>query len=893
MAGKAHHGVISAVVAAGVLLFASLPGAAAPSPSSVTVGVGGAGPATATVTGGPITGQGDNGLGQPLPTCTAPACESFGITLLAPAGWPDVITLEVVTTYTNSNLGTLDTYLEDSTGTIVAADPNSSAPSVASRVFAQPGNYILIVAGSTGAANSYSAVVTASSAPLSRTPSNFVPNTMSFSVPSVMDPIHPFGEPSIGVSRKDNVFVSGPTGTGTQRSFWEGSVDGGSTWRQISPGPVPTAIQGTNAPPGGGDTDIAFDNQPTQNQYFNDLYALACLRVAKTPDEGNTASQAFRGCASNLPEVDRQWFAVWDPPAGVTSSSLYTGPRPLVYIEYGPAPSTWVKSNDGLNYTSAAAARSFGADGYPAIDQVTGKVFEATYRGSKILLNIGTPDSSGNLTFLDGTGGTGLITVASQVINSGDVANFVVSSMDSSRNLYVVWVNRSNVATERQVFVSAASAASGWTNWTPPVQVSDGQASTGDRVNVFPWIKAGGPGRADAVWYGDKSTLDPSSTAAGHVWNVFMSQLVFPTDTNGGITGGAPTLMLQAVTPHPMDYLDVCLSGTGCIAQQGNRNLADFFSVTINSSGAANIVYDDMSNGLIQQPFATSNPADHAGAALVTVARQNGGPGLLGSAVSGPTAAPVPSLSASPGHALYPVMGGTNVPGMDLVQSALSLSGSTLTVTMNVGGDLTNLAATAQAVQTPLVEYVTRWQMGNKIYYAGMAGGSSQANAFYAGPAQTVDLCSVSACDPHVMIYAESAAVPPAPAAGTPVSGTGETGSISCPTAGPPSGTNPCTITITVNTADVGSPTSSSLLEEVGAYSFAVSHPQAGTTNSQAQADNVPLEIGAVCCYNFQAQPTIVPEFPAPVLVLLGAIAVLGGSVVWRRTRSRRKVTAT
>ena len=44
-------------------------GRAAPSPSSVTVGVADADPTTAIVNGGPISGQGDNGLGQPLNPC--------------------------------------------------------------------------------------------------------------------------------------------------------------------------------------------------------------------------------------------------------------------------------------------------------------------------------------------------------------------------------------------------------------------------------------------------------------------------------------------------------------------------------------------------------------------------------------------------------------------------------------------------------------------------------------------------------------------------------------------------------------------------------------------------------------------------------------------------------
>src|SRR5207253_238300 len=88
--------------------------------------------------------------------------------------------------------------------------------------------------------------------------------------------------------------------------------------------------------------------------------------------------------------------------------------------------------------------------------------------------------------------------------------------------------------------------------------------------------------------------------------------------------------------------------------------------------------------------------------------------------------------------------------------------------------------------------------------------------------AQSVDLCSVSACFPHVITY-------PEPAFG----GTAETGSVSCPAS--PSASNPCTLTITVKVADVGGPTGSNLLEEVGGYAFASAHQQGALTNAQAE----------------------------------------------------------
>ncbi len=709
------------------------------------------------------------------------------------------------------------------------------------------------------------------------------PPPIKFEVPAVVDPIHTNGEPDIGIDPFGRVFVSGPTGTGTQRSTWFGSVDRGHTFRIITPGPPPNAIVSITDPPGGGDTDINFDR--SGKQYLADLYALACLRTATTIDGGATVSQEIypAGC-SGIPGADRQWLAVYDPEPGTPNQSAYTGPKPLIYLEYNNVVSgaQWNKSNSavdvapggpGLTYVAATKGTTspciangsfyapFGADGYPAIDQVTGKVLQAS--GSQnsngtfnLLLNIGTPDASGDLTFLDfpGTGNpcgdsSKLIHIADNMPGSPSTL-FTVLSMDSARNLFITWAlspNSGNPA-QRQVFVSASSAASGWTNWsTHTVQVSDGSTVTGDAVNVFPWIKAGGAGRADAVWYGSNLSADPSSQS-GQAWNVYMSQVVYPTDATGAVGGAAPNVILVKVSPHPMHYNDICLQGSACITSQGNRNLADFFAVTIDHTGAAEIVYDDTSNGLAQPGFIpTGNQTvDHAGAGVITLARQSSGPGLFGTNVSGPSNAPTTGITDNFGDALYPVIGGTNVPGMDILSNSISLSGNILTVTTRIV-DLSNPAATALRVAgTVFLQYIMRWQMGNTIFFAAMENTALNQPIFYAGKAQSVDLCSVSACFPHVITY-------PEPGLG----GTTETGSVKCP--GAPSANNPCTLTINVNVADVGNPTSSSLLEEIGSYSFASAHQSGATTNAQAEADDVPLQIDGVCCYNTLPQPPTPP----------------------------------
>src|SRR5438093_1068588 len=223
---------------------------------------------------------------------------------------------------------------------------------------------------------------------------------IGFQVPTVVDPIHTNGEPDIAIDVQGRVFVSGPTGTGTQRSTWFGSVDGGQTFRVMAQKIPPTSVIGNPAPaPGGGDTDINFDR--SGKQYFVDLYALACLRVAVTGPVNSGAmdqENAYPGGCAGFPGADRQWLAVYDPAPGTPNQSAYKaagGKTPLVYPEFnnvaGPRPkggAQWNKSTDGLTFVNATADEipatgpgvgysPFGPDGYPAIDQVTGKVFQA------------------------------------------------------------------------------------------------------------------------------------------------------------------------------------------------------------------------------------------------------------------------------------------------------------------------------------------------------------------------------------------------------------------------------------------------------------------------------------------------------------------------------------
>ncbi len=170
---------------------------------------------------------------------------------------------------------------------------------------------------------------------------------IGFGTPTVMDPVHTYGEPNIGINPADgSMYDSGPQGTGVQRSGWEGSVDGGSTFRIVGQCPaasLTTTVSTQSCPlslppnaaasqysvetaPGGGDAEQKFDHNG--NQYFADLYGLACQRVAETSNDGATAPESPLGCGNTAPTCagtptaptacpgegsDRQWLSVLDP----------------------------------------------------------------------------------------------------------------------------------------------------------------------------------------------------------------------------------------------------------------------------------------------------------------------------------------------------------------------------------------------------------------------------------------------------------------------------------------------------------------------------------------------------------------------------------------------------
>jgi hypothetical protein len=692
---------------------------------------------------------------------------------------------------------------------------------------------------------------------------------ITFGAPVVVDTVHTYGEPDLKFdpSNPSRVYASGPWGTGTQRSIWDFSQDGGHTFHPIHDTPLTGATQSDSqhTGPGGGDTEISIDHNG--NAYYADLAALATLKVAKWNPNANprTLTTGFFGNSNQGANgVDRQWFALWDPPANqvqaVKNATGYTGTFPVNYLVYSEALAGCCEaaaySTDGTTYNGPTTEFSIGSDGPAVIDQQTGTVMEAVGVSGGVgvaILNRGPnpPDP------------TDPSLTVSQVVKAADLpsgddvgALFPTIAMDQARNAYLVWVTRddNNTVAQRpsswQIYYSYATAASGWKTWSAPRQLSKPPAVT----NIMPWSVAGSAGRLAAVWYGTNDNHDPSGTDVHQAWDVYVA-----TVTNAA--SSSPSIRQTKATPHPMHYGTICLAGTGCIASQGNRNLADFFEVDVDpSSGAISIVYDDTSNELTQAipqgpgiPPPIDGSADHRGAPVVTLIKQNSGPGLYGTDVDKHRQGGV-SLNDPTGDAHFdPVYNTTtSIPQLDLLGYDIRADGSDIVFRLPVK-DLHNLANAVTATGGQAVDYVFRWSgkpvvdpsTGTKIpvYYVAAEVDSSGNVTYFAGTAISYELCSVSGCEPHIMDY-------PAP----PYGGTAVTGKVTF--IQPDRGQGNWFI-IRVPRSLIGSPADGTTLDSLGAYTYARNRSASiPITNVEAQTGVVPISIDGVCCINAAVKST-------------------------------------
>ncbi len=359
---------------------------------------------------------------------------------------------------------------------------------------------------------------------------------------------------------------------------------------------------------GGGDVDIAV-NAPAPGSLVPNL-ALLSLTLAPgitsthTTDRGVTFTQA-NPVTALIPGDDRQWM---DAIGAQT-----------VYLSYHDAATFNIdvqRSNDGgLTYVNgfgeAIDAQTFpAAGGVPATNtaNIAGQIAVDKSSGptrGNLYVIFAAPDSAQeNLlgqpprsiyaaVSKDVRLGLQVFTFTDHKIAAGPAGSsafniFPALAVDGFGFLYAVWSDNSNI-----MFSSSTDEG---TTWTPAIRINQG--ATVGKANAFPWVAADANGHVAVVWFGadragnsnDASVMAPCPASVSTTcmtlwtnWNVYFAESVNGHDAT-------PVFTQSVASDHVIHRGTISTGGLGGSA---NRNLGDYFQVSLDPQHRANIAFSD------------------------------------------------------------------------------------------------------------------------------------------------------------------------------------------------------------------------------------------------------------------------------------------------------------
>jgi hypothetical protein len=543
-----------------------------------------------------------------------------------------------------------------------------------------------------------------------------------FSPATVVDPQRTEGEPIVAADGDGNLWESGPWGFTTAQSFMHRSTDDGRTFNIVSA----TALR-PDAPPGGGDTDMATDDQG--NVYFADLEGLEQIGTSVSHDNGMNWSK--NAVAVQQSVVDRQWFAVDNGPTpSASDNTLFlafheTGVGTFIYSSPGST-----GPNDpvgGLVWQNSAGLpgplQPIAGDAVCAklhFDPVLRDLYYACDEGDHVRVSVGHVNV-GQHSGIVYTNYNGPATPGGGAV----LGLFPSLATDSAGNVYIAWIDKTNSN------IYYAFSTDQGQSWSAPVRVNNGQSVT----NEFDWMQAGPTGRIAIAWYGTArsapggsdgmpSALADEGLATAYPWYGYASLITAANTT-------APKVQQAPFTEKPMHFGGICNSGLGCsTSTTADRQMADFFGFTTAADGSLRIVFDD-----------TTNEFDGAG---LFATRQISGTTLAGSNLDGkPATDPVSDPTGDAQYPHYSPAGvGPNLPQLDLTGLKItSPSPSILRVQLSVADLSQLLPPPGKTTPVWLVRFQALGPLASEpqnvyhVYYVEMQKTADAVPQFYAGTA--------------------------------------------------------------------------------------------------------------------------------------------------------------
>jgi len=256
---------------------------------------------------------------------------------------------------------------------------------------------------------------------------------------------------------------------------------------------------------------------------------------------------------------------------------------------------------------------------------------------------------------------------------------FAQATVDNAGNLYYVWSQtqgpgtdaNGNLVGEQDVYYSFSQ--DGGLTWSTPFNVTP---ETGDGA-IMPWAVAGDAGRLDLVFYKANTGQNSNDSTNPSIWNVFLAQSL-------NALSATSSFKVMQISNRSNHAGQICTSGLACTTG-GNRNLLDFFTVDVDHLGAAVVLWADDNN----RRHITRN----------LLSRQLSGPGVFANQDIGLVNAWGISKNAA-SDAAGDVFDGQGVakgacPGMDLLGTRASVSGTLLTISLTLNSAPTDSAATS------------------------------------------------------------------------------------------------------------------------------------------------------------------------------------------------------